>query len=549
MLWPLALFLLAQCGSSQTPVVLRPCEYDATGLVAPLQRYSYNAALSTLELQDGSGRCLTLSPCAGANGDLAVLAPCSPTGACQAWAATGPSASPPSAFTSPSGRCLEVNGAHNANILDVYDCAVTQWRNQEWAHNATSGAVTSLDTDAACCQGKCLTPGAPAPQPPPNLKIGAYDYFVDESSPVMYHGQLLMFESIVFNSPQWAGHWLPAFAACKSYFRVRDMRTLAVVVNITSSCDHAFGAAVVYVDPASGAETLLVSGTPWTRTGVQGGREVAWTGPCQDKNNCTGEEKPSGKWHALFPLPALTHAPRHTHTLTARPRSPAAVDLFYSSDPALSDASWSAAVPGIAVPGIGVYNNDIMAVPASAGLPYKWVMALEVTGGSGPPRFAASAAASPTEVSAWALLNASHTVDGGSCPSLRHDGTFFYYLTGGTDIMMLRSRDLRDWTQAKALVLSHAEPGDCVVAPAWFGAPTGYVPTGDAAAHMAACGATGNYGDDSDVDLVEWPQPFGAAAGGPAVLLQYGSGNQATFGFSNLALFNGSMVEFLQSYF
>ena len=225
------------------------------------------------------------------------------------------------------------------------------------------------------------------------------------------------------------------------------------------------------------------------------------------------------------------------------------MDLFYSSDPALGDASWASAVPGIAVPGIGVYNNDIVAVPASAGLPYRWVMALEVTGGSGPPRFAASAAASPTDVSAWALLNASHTVDGGACPSLRHDGTFFYYLTGGTDISVLRSRDLRAWTLARELVLAHADAGDCVTAPAWFGAPAGYVPSGDAAAHMAACGRAGNYGDDSDVDLVEWPAPFGAAAGGPAVLLQYGSGNQATFGFSNLALYNGSMNAFLQSYF
>jgi len=49
------------------------------------------------------------------------------------------------------------------------------------------------------------------------------------------------------------------------------------------------------------------------------------------------------------------------------------------------------------------------------------------------------------------------------------------------------------------------------------------------------------------VDLVEWPQPFGGA--GPGVLLEYGSGDQRTFGFSNLAFFNGSMAAFLQSFF
>jgi hypothetical protein len=74
------------------------------------------------------------------------------------------------------------------------------------------------------------------------------------------------------------------------------------------------------------------------------------------------------------------------------------------------------------------------------------------------------------------------------------------------------------------------------------------VPQGEAAARLAACGAGGNFGDDSDVDLVEWPQPFGGS-GGPGVLLEYGSGDQRTFGFSNLALYNGSMNAFLQSFF
>jgi len=340
---------------------------------------------------------------------------------------------------------------------------------------------------------------------------------VDESSPVIFNGRLLMFESIVFASPQWAGHWLPAFQGCQSYFRVRDMHTLAVIVNLTASCNHAFGAAVVFQAGGSGADTLLVTGTPWSRanSGRRGATADAWSGPCQDHNNCT-------------------------------------VDLFWSSDPALGDATWRYAVPGVRTPGIGVYNNDVTAVPPAAGLPYAWIMALETTGETA--RFAASASADPTDVGAWALLDASHTVPGlpdvGSCPSLRHDGAFFYYLTGGSNIQILRSPDLQAWEASPTHVLRHADPGDCVLAPAWFGAPTGYVPTAAAEAHIAACGPAGNYGDDSDVDLVEWPQPYGAAPGGPpAVLLQYGSGDQATFGFSNLALYNGTMAAFLQSFF
>ena len=353
-------------------------------------------------------------------------------------------------------------------------------------------------------------------------KIGAYDYFVDESSPVMFNGRLLMFESIVRASPQWAGHWIPAFEDCACYFRVRDMSSLAVLVNMTATCNHAFGAALVYTDATTGTDTLLVSGTPWIREnsasnddgGSGGGKggggdgahwrrksaDAGWSGPCQSGSvNCT-------------------------------------VDLFWTSDPSLGDASWAAAVPGIRVP--PTYNNDIVAVPQNSsvsldgvvggggGGSHKWVMALETTAETA--RFAVSACPDPTNVSAWAVLDPSFTVpamsDVGSCPSLRHDGIFFYYLTGGSNIQILRSSDLQSWTASPTHVLRHADPGDCVVAPAWFGAPTGYEPSAEAQAHMAACtgtGGTGNYGDDSDIDLVEWPQPFGAVDGaGPAVLLQ-----------------------------
>ena len=136
--------------------------------------------------------------------------------------------------------------------------------------------------------------------------------------------------------------------------------------------------------------------------------------------------------------------------------------------------------------------------------------------------------------------------DVGSCPSLRHDGVHFYYLTGGSNIHILRSLDLMTWEESSRNVLTHADPGDCIVAPTWFGP---YVPEGVALQRLQTCGVAGTFGDDSDVDLVEWPAPFGSAANGPATLLEYGSGDQHTFGFSNLAVFNGSMSSFLQGFF
>ena len=514
----LSIFLLIVAKSealvSPAPVVLRQCSFDDTGLVSPPQRYEYDATHSTFVVQDGSGRCLSLSSCTGGDGDIAVLSPCSENDVCQKWSLTGPQGNPPFAVqTALSGRCLEINGAHNPNLIDVWNCSnpPDQWKNMEWSFNSTSGAITSLDTDTACCLGLCITPTVP----PRNLKIGTYDFFVDESSPLIFNGRLLMFESIVKSSPQWAGNWIPFFQACDSYFRVRDMQTLAVIVNLTSSCNHAFGAALVYADSVTGADTILVSGTPWKRDqATSDAPRSGWSGPCQSSNNCT-------------------------------------VDLFWSSDPGLGDSTWKSAVPGVRMPGIAVYNNDIVAVPLSAQLPYKWAMALETT--SETARFAVSSSADPTDLGAWALLNESFTVpplpDVGSCPSLRHDGTWCYYLTGGSNIQILRSADLQSWNESTTHVFLHSDPGDCVIAPTWFGAPTGYVPTPEAESHIAACGPEGNYGDDSDVDLVEWPAPFGSSAWGPAVLLQYGSGNQATFGFSNLGLFNGTLVEFLQSFF
>jgi hypothetical protein len=339
-------------------------------------------------------------------------------------------------------------------------------------------------------------------------KLGVFDYFTEESSPVIFNGGLLMLESI----PTAYAGYDPAFSHCSAYLRVRDMRTLSVVVNITLSCGMAFGAATVLPGAAPGAsDKLLVTATQWDRRSAARGGALgsAWSGPCAGAapTNCS-------------------------------------VFLFSSSARDLADASWAAfSTPPLPY---GVYNTDPMAVPRAAGLPWQWVMALETTAETA--RFLASAAGDPTDVTAWQVLDGAHTVprypDTGSCPSLRHDGEFFYYLTGGRDIHVLRSRDLVAWEPPRT-VLNHSAPGDCVVAPAWFGP---YVPQGEAAQRLAACGAGGTFGDDSDVDLVAWPAPFGSGPAG--VLLEYGSGDQRTFGFSNLALAaNTTMEAFLQSFF
>jgi hypothetical protein len=166
----------------------------------------------------------------------------------------------------------------------------------------------------------------------PLVKLGLYDYFTDESSPVIFGGELLMFESIVQASPQWAGHWLPAFANCSCYYRVRHLLTGVVITNITETCNYAFGAA--FVNTTEGQETFWIFGTHWirpqsTQPGVTVSRDrSSWTALCNN-GICS-------------------------------------IDAFWSNDTALQ--SWSMLSPAAVLPKGApyVYNNDVTYVPAPA---------------------------------------------------------------------------------------------------------------------------------------------------------------------------------------
>ena len=171
-------------GVGGTPVVLRPCVTGAAN-----QRYALNASTGAFALQDGSGRCLSVSTCDGDNGDRVTLAPCAsreppppppPPGAVgcdasitpapqacaaasQTWAVNANS-SPNSIAVAVSGRCIDVNGANDPNHIDVWDCSGATpgaFKNEEFAFDAASGFITSLCTDPDCaCENYCITPGA-----------------------------------------------------------------------------------------------------------------------------------------------------------------------------------------------------------------------------------------------------------------------------------------------------------------------------------------------------------------------------------------------------
>lgn len=365
----------------------------------------------------------------------------------------------------------------------------------------SSGAASAVASSAS---GAASALVASASGPAGLEKLGVYDFDVQESSPVVFNGALLMVESMLPMDPEWA-RLDPALANCSGYFRVRDQRSGVVLVNISQTCGLAFAAATVATNDG-GLDTLYIFGTEWNRVGSP------WKGPCSQGSTCV-------------------------------------IDAFATADPALQE--WSAARPLLA-PGGVVYNVDVARVGEAAGgamAGAQWVMQTE---GSAPTFFVCNGS-DPTRPACWAPLPpATYGLDAfpgrqiGPCPSLRYDGRagWWYVMTGGGSISVLRSPTLQrgSWTLGGTLLAP--DSGDCAIAPAPFGG--WYSPSAEAAAHIAACQAGDKgFGDVSDVDVTE----VVVANGSVATLFQYGPGDQRTFGFSALAIAYQPLFAFLAAMF
>jgi hypothetical protein len=458
---------------------------------------------------------------------------------------------------------------------------------------------------------------------PPALptKLGLYDYQTQESSPVIFNGRFLMMESMIVGDPEWSGP-----SGCRStYFRVRDQSTGSVVVNISSTCGMAFGSAWVATND-EGLDTLYIYGTTGRFTGACWGTGVncrcVLPRGTEDVACGWGRGCPERGTRMLWSLPNLL-----THDAScALPDSvPRSIDAFYSSDPALSDASWHHS-PHVLMPGRSVYNQDVAHVgaptvsfsssaassssgsppappsasssSARAGVspvlpPHQWVMIMEADFSNGGHQFAVSNLADPTDSSGWVGLDYSvfrtDPLAGwqvGACPSIRFDPStsWYYLLTGGNTIFLLRSQNLTTGSWQLASVpgggIIVPDASDCVAG----GAPWAawYSPSPLAAALMQNCtkgvppfNTSQGFGNDSDVDLTDVVigavECSGFAASGVlarspamaalcanvtatgtpqlATVFQYGTGDQRSFGFSNLAIAPGRMFDVLASYF
>jgi hypothetical protein len=351
------------------------------------------------------------------------------------------------------------------------------------------------------------------------VKLGAFDYSTQETTPVVFNGRLILVEAVSWPSWQHAGRWLPAFNStltCNDYFRVRDVAANHILVNMTSSCNFAFPSAFVTRGAESQYETLTVFAQPWNRGG-----HVQTT--CSRGANCT-------------------------------------VHAWTSTDPLLLE--WKVVGPA-AEPGFGVYNADIAHVGARIpNLPgvAQWVLILE--GLEERSHFAVSSAedAASGDLSQWTFLDSSYLLpqlggdsEIGSCPSIRYDieTGYFYVLTGGMAIILLRSKDLKTWELAsqgtggdgKHGWIIYPDQRDCV--PCSASGLACYTPNAEARQHMETnCPSPFGFGDDSDVDLTEV-----VINGTRGTLFEYGSGDQATFGFSNYAWSPKPMFETLSSFF
>jgi hypothetical protein len=169
----------------------------------------------------------------------------------------------------------------------------------------------------SCChEFRRNTAGTTAPSAPivPLTKLGMMDFKSYESTPFTFHSRLILMETITLTYPGHIMHWKPEFANCSSYYRLRDLKSGEILVNLTTpvvdSCDHSFGSAFVDV-LKDGTEVLWVFGSAWyrpmrTSTSTSSGLHdrlqarysSGWAGQCGAGTgaNCTVRSELTAGW-------------------------------------------------------------------------------------------------------------------------------------------------------------------------------------------------------------------------------------------------------------
>jgi len=339
-------------------------------------------------------------------------------------------------------------------------------------------------------------------------KLGSFDYQSDESSPLVWAGKIVIMETMATAMPEHQFN-------CGCYFAVRDLRSWKVLVSLEQTCNHAFGAAYVTTNP-NGTETMWIFGTRWTRFDGTG---RGWSGPCS-QGNC-------------------------------------AVDVFWSNDPELK--VWYNATAFEFPKGWTVYNVDVGQVdPTSVAKlnpnvpPHKWIMVVEhgVPGGYN-DNFIINNGTTMID-GKWELLNENKWFikskggnDVGSCPTVRYVPStgYFYVLTGGSKVYIVRSKDLANWEMGHyngGAILSYSSDDCKVISKDW----SDWNPSPSVLQLLVQNCTAWNHNND-DVDITQIKLPDGSAG----TLLLYDATNQASIGFAELALFRGDLETYLAANF
>jgi len=343
----------------------------------------------------------------------------------------------------------------------------------------------------------------------PNMTaLGAFNHQADESSPLVWHGKVVIMETIPGYNPQHD-------AFCPTdYFVVRDLESWNIIGVARSSCEHAFGSALVTKDPTTGTETMWIFGTRWVRDDfTRSNGAPSWSGPCS-----TGD---------------------------------CGVDVFWSTDL----QTWKNASSLNFPKGMVAYNTDVSQVTNSPSSlpPHNWIMAIEHTVPSVSYGIIFYIKNSPTlDQGEWVALNITkYTIPNfntggnqiGACPSVRYVSGYYYVSTGGQNIYIVRSKDLINWELSPynrgASVVPNATNDCFFISKEW----SSWKPSDDTVKLMGQCKQWDTCVSDSDLTEVVM------ADGSVNTLFLYQPNNQGGIGFSNLFLHKGDYTSFFQSFF
>lgn len=283
---------------------------------------------------------------------------------------------------------------------------------------------------AAAQRGGAAPPTATASAPAQlYTKLGAIDVGTYENTLFYFNSRIYNVENIACSYPEHAGVWQPADYGNHSYARIRDFETGEIVANITSSVGYGFVSAFVDYDVDASTGTVWLFGTPADRCVSNGAPTTVQAWWSRDLIT----------WQSALAFD-YGHATHNVQVTRVAPLGGA---------PRAEREAWAARAAAspttvIAPPGAYVMFLECFA----------WAINLNTDGNL---------------THGWTLLANTSAPHGAPCggPTFTYsplDG-FFYHLTGGNVVWLVRSQDFRAWEVSSPSPFLAPSAGDALVSP------------------------------------------------------------------------------------